>query len=59
MRAVDAEAALNGTDPDAADLTEIGRLAAAGCTPTDDVHASAEYRTTWARTSCSARSPEH
>ena len=45
VRAVDAEAALNGTDPDAAALTEIGRLAAAGCTPTDDVHASAEYRT--------------
>ncbi len=45
VRAVDAEAALNGTDPDAADLTEIGRLAAAGCTPSDDVHTSAEYRT--------------
>jgi carbon-monoxide dehydrogenase medium subunit len=45
VRAVDAEAALNGTDPSTADLAEIGRLATAGCEPSDDVHASAEYRT--------------
>jgi aerobic carbon-monoxide dehydrogenase medium subunit len=45
VRAVDAEAALNGTDPTTADLTEVGRIASAGCSPSDDVHASAEYRT--------------
>jgi aerobic carbon-monoxide dehydrogenase medium subunit len=45
VRARDAEAALNGSTPGAEDLAEIGRIAAAGCDPSDDVHASAEYRT--------------
>ena len=45
VRAVDAEAALNGTHASTADLTEVGHLASAGCSPSDDVHASAEYRT--------------
>ena len=45
VRAVDAEAALNGTTPTEPDLAEVARIAAAGCAPTDDVHASAEYRT--------------
>ena len=45
VRASDAEAALNGSNPDTQDLAEVGRLAANACDPTDDVHASAEYRT--------------
>jgi carbon-monoxide dehydrogenase medium subunit len=45
VRALAAEDALNGTEPSTADLTEIGRLAVADCAPSDDVHASAEYRT--------------
>ncbi|HXY93866.1 MAG TPA: xanthine dehydrogenase family protein subunit M [Acidimicrobiia bacterium] len=45
IRPRDAEAALNGSTPSEADLTEIGRIASAACNPTDDVHASAEYRT--------------
>ena len=45
VRARDAEAALNGSTPSATDLAEVARLASAGCSPTDDVHASAEYRT--------------
>ena len=45
VRAVEAEAALNGTMPTEAELAEVARIAAAGCAPTDDVHASAEYRT--------------
>lgn len=45
VRARDAEAALHGAAPSATDLDEIGRLAVAACDPTDDVHASAEYRT--------------
>ncbi|MEX1006886.1 MAG: xanthine dehydrogenase family protein subunit M [Acidimicrobiia bacterium] len=45
VRARDAEAALNGSTPTATELAEVARLAAAGCSPTDDVHASAEYRT--------------
>jgi carbon-monoxide dehydrogenase medium subunit len=45
VRAGDAEAALNGSTPSEADLAEIGRIASAACQPTDDVHASAEYRT--------------
>ncbi len=45
VRALDAEAALNGTTPTAPELAEVARIAAAGCAPSDDVHASAEYRT--------------
>jgi carbon-monoxide dehydrogenase medium subunit len=45
IRARDAESALAGSTPGDADLEEIGRLAAAACSPSDDVHASAEYRT--------------
>jgi aerobic carbon-monoxide dehydrogenase medium subunit len=45
VRALDAEAALNGTKPTEPELAEVARIAAAGCTPSDDVHASAEYRT--------------
>jgi aerobic carbon-monoxide dehydrogenase medium subunit len=45
IRARDAEQALNGSSPNATDLAEIGRLAVAACNPSDDVHASAEYRT--------------
>ena len=44
IRARDAEAALNGSSPAASDLEEVGRLAVAACNPSDDVHASAEYR---------------
>ena len=44
VRALAAEDALNGTEPSTADLTEIGRLAVTDCAPSDDVHASAEYR---------------
>ncbi|HEX5587534.1 MAG TPA: xanthine dehydrogenase family protein subunit M [Acidimicrobiia bacterium] len=44
VRASSAEQALVGTSPDGADFEELGRLAAQGCSPTADVHASAEYR---------------
>jgi aerobic carbon-monoxide dehydrogenase medium subunit len=43
VRGHDAEAALIAGGA-AADLAEVGRIAAAGLTPTDDVHASAAYR---------------
>jgi carbon-monoxide dehydrogenase medium subunit len=43
-RAPTAERELLGTDPTAADLDEIGRLAVGDTEPTGDVHASAEYR---------------
>jgi carbon-monoxide dehydrogenase medium subunit len=43
VRGYDAEAALIAGGA-AADLAEVGRIAAAGLTPTDDVHASAAYR---------------
>jgi carbon-monoxide dehydrogenase medium subunit len=43
VRCVEAEAALLAGGVDA-DLTEVGRAAAAGLEPTDDVHASAAYR---------------
>jgi carbon-monoxide dehydrogenase medium subunit len=43
IRAREAEAALNGTS-EGAELGDIGRLAVAACSPSDDVHASAEYR---------------
>jgi carbon-monoxide dehydrogenase medium subunit len=45
IRASEAEAALTGSTPGDGDLEEIGRLAAAACSPSEDVHASAEYRT--------------
>jgi carbon-monoxide dehydrogenase medium subunit len=44
IRAREAEAALQGSTPGASDLEEIARIAAAACSPSDDVHASAEYR---------------
>jgi carbon-monoxide dehydrogenase medium subunit len=44
VRARDAEAALHGTTPTQSDLAEVARIAAAGCQPSGDVHASAEYR---------------
>jgi carbon-monoxide dehydrogenase medium subunit len=44
VRARDAEAALMGTTPNADDLEAAGRVAADACDPSDDVHASAEYR---------------
>ena len=44
VRARQAEAALSGTNPTTQDLDEIARLAVADCDPSDDVHASAEYR---------------
>ena len=44
VRARSAEAALTGTNPSAADLEEIARLAVGDTDPTADVHASAEYR---------------
>ncbi len=44
IRARAAETALNGSNPAASDLAEIGRLAVDDCAPTADVHASAEYR---------------
>jgi aerobic carbon-monoxide dehydrogenase medium subunit len=45
IRASEGEAALNGSSAENADLVEVGRLAAAAGDPSDDVHASAEYRT--------------
>jgi aerobic carbon-monoxide dehydrogenase medium subunit len=45
VRASSAEDALVGASPSAADFEELGRLAAQDCSPTGDVHASAEYRT--------------
>lgn len=44
VRGVQGEAALNGSTPGAGDLREIAQLAVADCEPSDDVHASAEYR---------------
>jgi carbon-monoxide dehydrogenase medium subunit len=44
VRAREAEAALLGTTPSADDLEAAGRTAADACSPSDDVHASAEYR---------------
>jgi carbon-monoxide dehydrogenase medium subunit len=44
VRASEAEAALTGTTPSADDLDDAGRVAAGQCDPSDDVHASAEYR---------------
>jgi carbon-monoxide dehydrogenase medium subunit len=44
VRARSAEAALNGSLPDATELTEIARLSVTDTEPTADVHASAEYR---------------
>jgi carbon-monoxide dehydrogenase medium subunit len=45
VRAREAEAALSGSTAGAADLAEVARLAVEACSPSDDVHASAEYRT--------------
>ena len=45
VRAPSAEQALVGANPTMADLDEIGRLAAQDCSPSADLHASAEYRT--------------
>jgi aerobic carbon-monoxide dehydrogenase medium subunit len=44
IRGSQGEAALAGANPGAGDLREIARLAVADCEPSDDVHASAEYR---------------
>jgi carbon-monoxide dehydrogenase medium subunit len=44
VRAREAETALLGTTPSADDLEAAGRVAAGECDPSDDVHASAEYR---------------
>jgi carbon-monoxide dehydrogenase medium subunit len=44
VRGRQAEAALAGANPTADDLREIAQLAVADCEPSDDVHASAEYR---------------
>jgi carbon-monoxide dehydrogenase medium subunit len=45
VRAKDAERSLVGQQPEQIDFTETGRLAVAAANPTDDVHASAKYRT--------------
>jgi carbon-monoxide dehydrogenase medium subunit len=44
VRAREAEAALVGASPDLDDLNEIATIAVAATNPTDDVHASARYR---------------
>jgi len=44
VRARTAEQSLNGTSPNAQELSEIARLAVGDTEPTADVHASAEYR---------------
>jgi len=44
LRAADAEAALVGAAPGAADLSEIGELAVRGTDPPDDLHGSSAYR---------------
>jgi aerobic carbon-monoxide dehydrogenase medium subunit len=44
VRGTQGEAALTGANPGAGDLGEIANLAVADCDPSDDVHASAEYR---------------
>lgn len=46
VRAREAESSLLGNGPDAIDVTEVGRLAVTAANPTDDVHASAKYRST-------------
>ena len=45
IRARDAESSLVGRRPEEIDLAETGQLAASAASPTDDVHASANYRT--------------
>jgi carbon-monoxide dehydrogenase medium subunit len=44
LRASEAEAALTGSSAGEVDVDEIGRTAAAGTDPPDDIHASAAYR---------------
>jgi carbon-monoxide dehydrogenase medium subunit len=44
IRAAEAEAALVGARPEVDDLAEIAAIAVATASPTDDVHASARYR---------------
>ena len=44
IRAREAEAALVGARPEVDDLAEIATIAVAAASPTDDVHASARYR---------------
>jgi aerobic carbon-monoxide dehydrogenase medium subunit len=44
VRAVEAEALLTGCAPDAAQIDEAGRVAAAAGEPSDDIHAPAAYR---------------
>ncbi len=44
VRARQMEVALIGSNPTASDLPELAHLAVADCTPSGDVHASAEYR---------------
>jgi aerobic carbon-monoxide dehydrogenase medium subunit len=44
LRALEAEAALVGRSPSAADLLEVGNVAVSGTDPSDDVHASGGYR---------------
>jgi carbon-monoxide dehydrogenase medium subunit len=44
VRAREAEDALVGVSPDLDDLSEVAALAVAASNPTDDVHASARYR---------------
>jgi aerobic carbon-monoxide dehydrogenase medium subunit len=44
VRAPEAEASITGRAPTAADLEEVGRLAAADVDPPEDIHATASYR---------------
>jgi carbon-monoxide dehydrogenase medium subunit len=44
MRAPEAEQALLGRSPSAPDIDEVANLAVSGLEPTDDVHATAQYR---------------
>src|SRR5207302_9288099 len=44
LRAPEAEAALTGSAIDSIDVADLGRTAASGTEPPDDIHASAAYR---------------
>jgi carbon-monoxide dehydrogenase medium subunit len=44
MRAPEGEQALLGRSPSAPDIDEVANLAVSGLEPTDDVHATAQYR---------------
>ena len=44
LRLAPAEAVLEGQHPDAARFARVAEAAAAACEPSDDIHASPEYR---------------